>query len=96
MIITWDPLPSFGIGIGMNQISAKQGPDLRFIVEANTKAVEPKLSRSRIVKLMDQGPVTRPWVQYQVFSQVIVQGAILVMNEIWNDDKLKITIDVIY
>ena len=41
------------------QISAKRGPDSRFIVEANTKCPS-KSSRSQIVNLMDRGRVTRP------------------------------------
>ena len=39
------------------QILAKRGPDSRFVVEANTKSRWPKLSRSRIVKLMDRGHI---------------------------------------
>ena len=46
-----------------NQISAKQGPDSRFVVKANTKSMWPKSSQSQIVKLMDR-------VEYRVISQV--------------------------
>ena len=52
------------------QISAKQGPDLRFVVKVNTKSQWPKSSLSQIVKFMDRGWVTRPWVEYRVKYQV--------------------------
>ena len=48
------------------QISAKWGPDSRFVVKANTRSRQPKSSRGCIVKLMDQGQVTRPRVEYRV------------------------------
>ena len=48
------------------QISAKQGPDSRFVVEVNTKSQWSKLSRSWIVKLVDQGRVIRPRAEYWV------------------------------
>ena len=40
-----------------HQISAKRGPDSRFIVEANTKCPWPKSSRSQMVNLMDCGRI---------------------------------------
>ena len=55
----------------INQISAKWGPDSRFVVEANTKIWWPKSSRSRIVKLMDWGRVTRPWVEYRILGEFL-------------------------
>ena len=50
--------------IAKYQISAKQGPYSRFVIEANTKSLWLKLSQTRIVKLMDQGRVTRSRVKY--------------------------------
>ena len=46
------------------------GSDSRFVVEANSKSWWPKSSRSRIVKLMDRGRVTRPRVEYRVKYRV--------------------------
>ena len=37
----------------MDQIMAKRGTDSSFVVKANIKALEPKLSRSRLVKMMN-------------------------------------------
>ena len=53
------------------QISAKWGPDSKFVVKANTKSWWPKSSRSRIVKLMDQGQVTQPQVEYWVEYRIL-------------------------
>ena len=39
------------------QISGNRGPDLWLVVEANTKDLLPKPSRSRVIKLMDRGRV---------------------------------------
>ena len=47
-----------------NQILGKRGPYLRFVVKVNTKALKPKPSRSRVVKLMDRGQVTQSQVEY--------------------------------
>ena len=58
-------------GFRYAQISAMRGPDSRFVVEANTKSRWPKSSRSRIVKLVDRGGVTRPRVKYRVEYQIL-------------------------
>ena len=51
----------------------RSGVLTRFIGEENTESQWPKLSRSRIVKLMDRGWVTRPrveyWVEYRILGE---------------------------
>ena len=49
----------------LKQISAKRGPDSRFVIEANTKCLWPKLSQSRRVNLMDRGHIDTV-VQYNL------------------------------
>ena len=44
--------------IGVNQNSANWGPDLRFVLEANIKALISKSTSGQVIKLMDRGRVT--------------------------------------
>ena len=53
--------------IHINQANfGKAGTDLSFVVEANTKALQPKLSQSRLVKMMNRGRVIWGQVEYRV------------------------------
>ena len=54
---------------GCFQISAKWGPDLRFIVEANIE----RPRRSQVINLMNRTRTIQPRVKYQVKYQVIAE-----------------------
>ena len=49
-----------------SKISAKRGPDSRFVVEANIAWSSPKLRQSRAINLMNRTRVTRPRVEYNI------------------------------
>ena len=51
--------------MGLHQIPAKRGPDLRFVFEAIFKPLVPMSNGSRVIKLMDWGWVTRTRGKYQ-------------------------------
>ena len=55
----------------VTQISAKQGPESTFAVEANTKTMCPKSSLFRLVNMMDRGRVIQPWVEYRVDNRIL-------------------------
>ena len=71
------------------QISAKRGPNSRFVIEANTKSLWPKLSWSQKVKLMDRGRVTQPQVEYWVISRAFFSTKVEFLLESGNKSLYK-------
>ena len=57
---------------GCIQISAKRGPDLRFIAEANIERSSPKPRQSRVINLINRTQAIRPRVKNRVKYQVKV------------------------
>ena len=63
--------PIFILWWSTYQISANRGPDWRFDLEVNIKALISKPNSSRVIKLMDRGWVTRPRGKYQVENTIL-------------------------
>ena len=54
----------------------ESGLDSRFVVEANTKALQPKPSQSRVIKLMDRGQVELSCVESNIKTNIEAESAI--------------------